>query len=300
MLCHAQAEGIQYVRQLVTAGSSQPLLNTLLCFVLVVRRTGAHAFCSAYDFGPWPLLSDVSVEQLNNDVVDAFQHTKAVMANGFVFDELAPDIVARLFQHSQQAGAAIFFDPGVLIHASKHAHAPWRLASSAYACHHARSQCGIPAVSPLGSPGSCVINTQKGRKALTSKHIITQRYSSPRTNLAGPRSASLMESDRAEALHTVLDAATVIMLTAEEAAKTTGCSAAGDACRHLLERPGSVATWVVIKQGEDGATLACRDVEEEGGAKIWKRPAYNVLVEDTVGCGDSFAAAVRSCSLHAA
>lgn len=34
--------------------------GTLLCFVLVDAGSGAHAFCSAYDFGPWPLLRGVS------------------------------------------------------------------------------------------------------------------------------------------------------------------------------------------------------------------------------------------------
>lgn len=32
---------------------------TLLCFVLVGPASG-HAFCSAYDFGPWPLLAGVA------------------------------------------------------------------------------------------------------------------------------------------------------------------------------------------------------------------------------------------------
>ena len=37
---------------------------------------------------------------------------KAVFINGFVFDELPPDVVALAAQRAQQAGAAIFFDPG--------------------------------------------------------------------------------------------------------------------------------------------------------------------------------------------
>ena len=36
------------------------LARTLLCFVLVDAGSGAHAFCSAYDFGPWPLLCGVN------------------------------------------------------------------------------------------------------------------------------------------------------------------------------------------------------------------------------------------------
>ena len=37
-----------------------PLLDsTLLCFVLV-DPISQHAFCSRYDFGPWPLLEGVT------------------------------------------------------------------------------------------------------------------------------------------------------------------------------------------------------------------------------------------------
>ena len=37
----------------------EALKETLLCFVLVNDATSAHAFCSRYDFGPWPLLPGV-------------------------------------------------------------------------------------------------------------------------------------------------------------------------------------------------------------------------------------------------
>lgn len=37
---------------------SESLKHTLLCFVLV-DSTASHAFCSRYDFGPWPLLPGV-------------------------------------------------------------------------------------------------------------------------------------------------------------------------------------------------------------------------------------------------
>lgn len=37
---------------------------------------------------------------------------RAVIFNGFVFDELPPHVVAAAARQAQQAGAAIFFDPG--------------------------------------------------------------------------------------------------------------------------------------------------------------------------------------------
>ena len=44
----------------------EALKETLLCFVLVDDRSAAHAFCSRYDFGPWPLLP--GVERLPSEV----------------------------------------------------------------------------------------------------------------------------------------------------------------------------------------------------------------------------------------
>lgn len=44
----------------------EALKETLLCFVLVNDSSAAHAFCSRYDFGPWPLLP--GVERLPNEV----------------------------------------------------------------------------------------------------------------------------------------------------------------------------------------------------------------------------------------
>ena len=44
--------------------------------------------------------------------------------------------------------------------------------------------------------------------------------------------------------------------------------------------------WVVVKNGKEGATLVTRS---EG---VFTCPGFTVEVEDTVGCGDSFAAAI--------
>jgi hypothetical protein len=113
-----QAEGIQRHMQLVTDATEPVAPSTLLCFVLVELSTGAHAFCSVYDFGPWPLLQGFAPEQLNDRVLETFRSTRTIMANGFVFDELSPEVVAALFDESRRAGAAIFFDPGTICNAS--------------------------------------------------------------------------------------------------------------------------------------------------------------------------------------
>lgn len=53
-----QAEGITRVEPLAPGAFEKELQHTLLCFVLV-DQSAAHAFCSRYDFGPWPLLPGV-------------------------------------------------------------------------------------------------------------------------------------------------------------------------------------------------------------------------------------------------
>ncbi len=47
-----------HVEPLTPGAGSAALRDTLLCFVLV--GASAHAFCSRYDFGPWPLLPGVA------------------------------------------------------------------------------------------------------------------------------------------------------------------------------------------------------------------------------------------------
>ena len=109
-----QAEGVHKQLSLTEPHATSSLLATLICFVLVHRATGGHAFCSRYDFGPWPLLGGLSEAEVHPDVLHAFSGTRAVMLNGFVFDELSADVVRALANASLAAGAAVFFDPGVL------------------------------------------------------------------------------------------------------------------------------------------------------------------------------------------
>jgi hypothetical protein len=73
----------------------------------------------------------------------------------------------------------------------------------------------------------------------------------------------------------------------EEAREVTGENDAEAAARAVLSRPNAATTWCVIKQGGDGALLLSKDVAGAHHAR-----AIRVPVSDTVGCGDSFAAAV--------
>jgi hypothetical protein len=56
-----QAEKIFPVQKIAPASiRGSNLDQTLLCFVLV-DPSSQHAFCSRYDFGPWPLLEGVEM-----------------------------------------------------------------------------------------------------------------------------------------------------------------------------------------------------------------------------------------------
>lgn len=138
----------------------------------------------------------------------------------------------------------------------------------------------------------------------------------------GPRAFTFVSGDagRKEALDTILAATDVILATLEEAAALAGIEAVAGAghgatetgtavgasfaesdptsgggddaldplsvARALFSRPGCAADWVVIKCGPDGAAAFTR----RGDAVYVGAPEIDVV--DTVGCGDSAAAAV--------
>ncbi|KAJ9524794.1 hypothetical protein QJQ45_024426 [Haematococcus lacustris] len=190
---------------------SDPLAQTLVCFVLV-DPAGRHAFCSRYDFGPWPLLAGVRL--LPPATQQLLQSSRAVFLTGFVFDELPLELVTAACHHARSHGAAIFFDPG-------------------------------------------------------------------------PRCHTMKEGHRQHALQTVMDLSDVILMTEEEAVVVTGLADAEAAACVVLARPHACTQWCVVKQGARGALL-----KERGSGCTHTSPGMQVPVKDTVGCGDSFAAAI--------
>ncbi|GBF90155.1 sugar carbohydrate kinase [Raphidocelis subcapitata] len=196
------------------AVAGTPLDRTLVCFVLVDPE-GGHAFCSRYDFGPWPLLE--GVDSLPPHVMRALASTRAVCANGFVFDELPLSLVRTAVEAASAAGAAIFFDPG-------------------------------------------------------------------------PRCHTMKSGSRLQALETMMSLSDAVLLTMEEAFEVTGCSEPLPAAAAVLARSGAQTRWCVVKEGGAGALLAER--AGDGSVRAHRCPAMEVEVVDTVGCGDSFAAAI--------
>ena len=119
----------------------------------------------------------------------------------------------------------------------------------------------------------------------------------------GPRAFSFsIDNDRREILKQVLSAANVVLATVDEAAALVDFDDMGlplklaDGSENarlpkvlaqaLWTRPYCVAEWIVIKCGPDGAVLFTRD-----GLEIFVG-SPSVDVADTVGCGDSAAAAI--------
>ena len=103
--------------------------RTLVCYVLVDKETNEHAFCSRYDFGPWPLLGGgKDVATLSGGAERALERTGAVFVNGFVFEEVPEEMVLRAARVSQEHGAAvgIGLDLGLDRRASAH-RAPYSL-----------------------------------------------------------------------------------------------------------------------------------------------------------------------------
>jgi sugar/nucleoside kinase (ribokinase family) len=91
----------------------------------------------------------------------------------------------------------------------------------------------------------------------------------------------------------VLEATTVVLMTQEEAGHITGTSEPRRACKRLLGSQYPNLQWAIVKLGAAGAVLGQRDLRT-GEVHFEELPGFAVRVVDTLGCGDAFAAAVRS------
>ncbi|XP_073153690.1 uncharacterized protein [Henckelia pumila] len=108
----------------------------------------------------------------------------------------------------------------------------------------------------------------------------------------GPRGKSLVVGTPEEqlALDKYLRMSDVLLLTSEEAESLTGSKDPILAGQELL-RKGIRTKWVVIKMGSNGSILITT-------SSISCSPAFKVNVIDTVGCGDSFVAAIAFGYIH--
>lgn len=108
----------------------------------------------------------------------------------------------------------------------------------------------------------------------------------------GPRGKSLAVGTPEErmALDKYLRMSDVLLLTSEEAESLTGSDDPILAGQELL-RKGIHTKWVIIKMGSKGSILITT-------SSISCSPAFKVNVIDTVGCGDSFVAAIAFGHIH--
>lgn len=108
----------------------------------------------------------------------------------------------------------------------------------------------------------------------------------------GPKGKSLSIGAPEEqlALNELLKMSDVLLLTSDEAESLTGIGNPILAGQELL-RKGSRTKWVIIKMGSKGSII----VSFSGTSCA---PSYKVKIIDTVGCGDSFVAAVAFGFVH--
>nr|XP_043636326.1 fructokinase-1 [Erigeron canadensis] len=108
----------------------------------------------------------------------------------------------------------------------------------------------------------------------------------------GPRGKSLAVGtpEEQEALAKLLRFSDVLLLTSEEAESMTGLRNPVAAGKQLLNK-GVRTKWVIIKMGSKGSVLITR-------SGISCAPSFKVNVMDTVGCGDSFVAAIAYGYIH--
>jgi len=103
----------------------------------------------------------------------------------------------------------------------------------------------------------------------------------------GPRCHTMKTGSRRRALDTLMDLSDVVLMTLEEAVEVTGEVDPESAARAVLSRPGAKTEWCVVKEGSQGALLVSKTAPG-----VFQAKALKVEVQDTVGCGDSFAAAI--------
>ncbi|KAF9610729.1 hypothetical protein IFM89_024579 [Coptis chinensis] len=108
----------------------------------------------------------------------------------------------------------------------------------------------------------------------------------------GPRGRTLNigTADQRRALDKYLRMSDVLLLTSDEAESLTGITNPILAGQELL-RKGMRAKWVIVKMGAKGSILITK-------SSVSAAPAFKVNVIDTVGCGDSFVAAIAFGFLH--
>lgn len=121
------------------------------------------------------------------------------------------------------------------------------------------------------------------RLAVATKDLGTALLFDP-----GPKSMQIMggTAPGKEVMQDLIRMSEVVLLTQEEAAAFSGREDPRRSSEWVLSRPGSETKWCFVKMGKRGAML---HAQHSSGPLVTS--GFEVKVSDTVGCGDSFAAA---------
>ncbi|MCO5609515.1 hypothetical protein L7F22_063743 [Adiantum nelumboides] len=164
-----------------------------------------------FDFNKDPAF--LWIKELPVCAKETIQRSKVLFFNGFLFDEITPDMITSAVDFAHETGCVVFFDPG-------------------------------------------------------------------------PRGNSLCKgsANQQHVLQKLLTCSDVLLLTADEAKALTGLEDPTLAAKDLLAK-GQRTKWVIVKLGESGCLMVTAN-------SVYTVPAFKVDIKDTVGCGDSFAAAI--------
>jgi hypothetical protein len=126
--------------------------------------------------------------------------TRALMLNGFVLDELPGPLVVAAARQTRAAGGSVFFDPGAESAVCSGAH----VRASSFGSHLVGdSQCARHHLASKAQACPAVRRRPHRMQVPMSVH----------NTAAGPRSWTLLEGQRREALDAILDVADVVLMT---------------------------------------------------------------------------------------
>uniref|UniRef100_A0A2N9I417 Carbohydrate kinase PfkB domain-containing protein n=1 Tax=Fagus sylvatica TaxID=28930 RepID=A0A2N9I417_FAGSY len=301
-----QEEGIGTVgmTDAVEASVSVASYETLLCWVLVdpLQR---HGFCSRADFSKEPAFS--WLRTLSKEVKMAIKKSKILFCNGYGFDELSPHMIVSALEYAVEVGTSVFFDPGprgkslsngtpeeqralsqllrmsdVLLLTSDEIRSTWSSISRW-----------------IGSDQTTIIghlSHRRSKPSAESKQDLSHRRSVRTDPVRGFCCAPFFRPDLSTPplqTHAVKDATPLMVKThgsKDPAEALTGIKNPILAGQELLKK-GVRTKWVIVKMGSRGSILITM-------SSISCAPAFKVNVVDTVGCGDSFVAAIAFGFIH--
>ncbi|CAI5471428.1 unnamed protein product [Closterium sp. Yama58-4] len=250
--------------------------ETLACWVFL-DKNGRHAFASRFDFNKNPAFSRVQT------IPPAFAHliarSRALFINGFAFDEFPPSAIQSAAQYAQQAGVLVFFDPGprtgTLFRSAGQSKEvfDWLLLN-----------CDVLL---LTSEEAEVVTQQQDPNASAEQLLELKaraRAAAAASSTAAGGSGLSAGAEEREA------GGGVDGLTWTHQQQQQQQQQRRQQQQRLREeqqweeeeRP----QWVAVKKGPNGCVLAT------AAQGVFSLPGFKVDVADTVGCGDSFAAAV--------